>query len=518
MNVSDRSTTADSKISLGELLPNEKLPPALGDMEISSITLDSQMAARDGLFIAVKGAKTDGRKFIADAVKNGVAVVLAESDQHSMLTVEGVPVLNIPELQKQVGFIAARFYRHPSAKLKVIGVTGTNGKSTCVSLIAQMLNQLGEGSGIIGTLGYGLTGHTQFDTGMTTPDAVSCHRILNELLQQGASIVAMEVSSHGIAQHRIDGIQFHAAAFTNLTRDHLDYHESFDEYGETKASLFSRPGLSCCVVNLDDDFGKKIVENNIAPETLVYTVSVKNPSASVHAKDFTLNSDGIVAEESIVAEIVTPWGAGTIRSRLAGEFNLANLLTAVACVCGMGFEFDDVCRVVSNLNPVEGRMQRVRPAQLENNPNSRIDVFIDYAHTPDALERALQTLKESVSNKLWVVFGCGGDRDKGKRSAMGAIAGKHANRVVITSDNPRSENPAAIIADIEMGMKSESFISIVSRQEAIEYTVDSAAAGDCVLIAGKGHEKYQIVGNEKIFFDDYMVAKAALEKKYGVGL
>lgn len=512
MNVIDGSAIIGNKISLGELLPDENLPSGLRNMEISSITLDSRIAAPGGLFIAVKGAATDGRKFIGDAVKKGVAVVLAESEQPSVCTVEGVPVLNIAELPARIGLIAARFYRHPSTKFKVIGVTGTNGKSTCVSLIAQMLNQLGEGSGIIGTLGYGLVGDKQSDTGMTTPDAVSCHRILNELLQRGASVMAMEVSSHGIAQHRINGIQFYAAAFTNLTRDHLDYHDGFDEYGATKASLFSRPGLSYCVVNVDDEFGKHIVESYIAPETLVYTVSVNNSSASVHARSFTLDGEGIAAE------IVTPWGAGTIHSRLAGEFNLANLLTAIACVCGMGYKFDDVCSVVSNLNPVDGRMQRVLLGQSENGPSKRIDVFIDYAHTPDALERALLALTESVSNKLWVVFGCGGDRDKGKRSAMGAIAEKHADQVVITSDNPRSENPAAIIKDIESGIKSKNFISIVSRKEAIEYTVTGADAGDCVLIAGKGHEKYQIIGNEKIFFDDYLIAQAALEKKYGVGL
>lgn len=512
MNVIDGSAIIDGKITLRELLPDENLPPDLGTINISSITLDSRTAAPGGLFIAVKGAATDGRKFVDDAVKKGVAAVLAESEQSSMLTVDGVPVLNIPELPERIGYIAARFYRHPSTKLKVIGVTGTNGKSTCVSLIAQILNQLGEDSGIIGTLGYGLVGDKQSDTGMTTPDAVNCHRILNELHQQGAGVVAMEVSSHGIAQHRINGIQFHAAAFTNLTRDHLDYHESFDEYGATKASLFSRPGLSYCVVNVDDEFGKHIVESCIAAETPVYTISVNNPSASIHAKNFTLNGEGIVAE------IVTPWGAGTIQSRLAGEFNLANLLTAIACVCGMGFKFDGVRDALPSLNSVEGRMQRVLYRQEENNTNSRIDVFIDYAHTPDALERALRTLKESVSNKLWVVFGCGGDRDKGKRSAMGAIAGKHADQVVITSDNPRSENPAAIIEDIESGIKSDNFVSIVSRKEAIEYSVDGANAGDCLLIAGKGHEKYQIIGNEKIFFDDYLVAQAALEKKYGVAL
>lgn len=512
MNVNDDSKIIDSKVSLGELLPDGNLPQHMRDIDISSITLDSRVVTPGGLFIAVKGAANDGRKFIDDAINKSAAAVLAESDQYFVSTIKGVPVLNVPELPKLIGIIAACFYRHPSAKVKVIGVTGTNGKSTCVSLIAQMMNQLGVGSGIIGTLGYGMVGDDQFDTGMTTPDAVSCHRILNELFHQGARVVAMEVSSHGIAQHRVDGIQFHAAAFTNLTRDHLDYHESFDEYGATKARLLSRPGLSYCVVNLDDDFGKRIVESEVAPETVIYTVSVKSPSANVHAKGFTMNSEGIVAE------IVTPWGAGIIRSRLAGEFNLANLLTAIACVCGMGFKFDDVCKVISKLNPVEGRMQRVLPDELKNNSNPRIDIFIDYAHTPDALERALQTLKESVSNKLWVVFGCGGDRDKGKRSAMGAIAGRHASRVVITSDNPRSENPAAIIADIESGMTSENFVSIVSRQEAIEYTVNSADAGDCVLIAGKGHEKYQIIGNEKIFFDDYLVAKAALEKKYRVSL
>lgn len=511
MNVIDDNEIIDRTITLGELLADDNLPEDLSGINISSITLDSRTAAPGGLFIAVKGAATDGRTFINDAVKNGVTAVLAEGEQSSVQVVEGVPIINFPMLPVQIGNIAARFYRHPSAKLKVIGITGTNGKSTCVSLVAQMLSQLGESAGVVGTLGYGPVGDKQTDTGMTTPDAVSCQRILSDLRQQGVEVVAMEVSSHGIAQHRINGIQFYAAAFTNLTRDHLDYHENFEEYGTTKARLFSRSDLSYCVVNLDDDFGKQLSEN-VAPEIRVYTISVKNPSASVHVSNFTLNGEGIEAD------IVAPWGAGTIRSGLAGEFNLANLLTAIACVCGMGFKFDDVCTVISSLNPVEGRMQRVLPGQFEINSNLWIDVFIDYAHTPDALERALLTLKESISNKLWVVFGCGGDRDKGKRSAMGAIAGKHADQIVITSDNPRSENPAAIIADIESGMASANFLSIVARREAIEYAVASADEGDCVLIAGKGHEKYQIIGSEKIFFDDYLVAQAALEKKCGVGL
>ncbi len=496
-------TEIKNAVRLGELLPGHRLPEALTNIEVSSIKLDSRLVEPGDLFIAVKGSATDGRKFIDSAVKKGAAAVLAEAEQLAVGAMEDVPVIDVPGLAEEVSSIAARLYRHPSRKMKVIGVTGTNGKSTCVSLIAQIVDLLGVKSGIVGTLGYGLVDGEQCDTGMTTPDAVSCQRILNDLLQQGAGLVAMEVSSHGIEQHRVEGIEFHVAAFTNLTRDHLDYHESFDAYGAAKARLFSWPKLSGCVVNVDDNFGRNIALTGSSP---VYTVSINSASAGVYAGNYKLSSDGLEAD------IVTPWGEANISCGLAGEFNLTNLLIAIACVCGAGFEFERVCRAVSQLRAVEGRMQRV----LVSGENSKqpVDVFIDYAHTPDALDRALQALKPSVANKLWVVFGCGGDRDKGKRPAMGSIAEKHADIIVITSDNPRSEDPVDIIEDIEAGVTGENVISVVSRQEAIEYAVNGADAGDCVLIAGKGHEKYQIIGNERIFFDDYLVAKTALEQKY----
>ena len=501
------------KITLGELLPDISLNPAIQNIEVKSVSLDSRSVDSSGLFIALSGNKTHGRKYIHDAIEKGAAAILCENESFSLDYVNGKPVIGITALQQKVGSIAARFYHDPSGRIQVIGITGTNGKSTCVSLIAQIFNQLNIRAGIIGTLGYGLIDQKLNETGLTTPDAITCQKILHEMAHNKVEVVAMEVSSHAIAQNRIEGIKFYSAVFTNLSRDHLDYHSSFDEYGETKARLFENSYLSYCVINADDDFGVSLLNSKMPEAAEIIRVSSVKSDVEVYAKSYTLDDGGIVAN------IVTPWGENTITSSLIGEFNLSNLLISIAAVCSAGAKFEKVIDTVPALHAVEGRMEKVKLDSEIDKQNEQeteindISVFIDYAHTPDALERALKCLSAYTANNLWVVFGCGGDRDKGKRSEMGAIAEKLADKIVITSDNPRSEDPAQIIRDIEAGMANGNHITIISRHAAIHFALDNAKPGDCILIAGKGHEKYQIINGEKLHFDDYQIAKAAMNDR-----
>jgi UDP-N-acetylmuramoyl-L-alanyl-D-glutamate--2,6-diaminopimelate ligase len=468
-----------------------------GDTLIHGLQLDSRRVAPGDLFLAVPGDVHDGRQFIEQAVASGAAAVLAEAPVAGFVGELPVPLIEVPELRLDLGALAARFYGHPSRDLHVVGVTGTNGKTTTSRLVAQLGRRLGRSCGAIGTLGATLDdGVVAADN--TTPDAVSLQRQLANWRDRGVRIVSMEVSSHALVQGRVNGVEFETAVYTNLSHDHLDYHGSMDAYGRAKLRLFATEGLRHAVVNLDDEFAPSVLAAaGPGVRALTYTSRGAAADVSVEHPQF----DGA----TVRATLHTPWGRGEFRSPLPGDFNLANVAAAVTAVVLAGEDLAATLGAVQTLQPVPGRMQSI--------PNSRgIQVIVDYAHTPDALEQVLASLRPHVGGALVTVFGCGGDRDRGKRQLMGRVACQLSDRVVVTSDNPRGEDPAAIMAEVAGGC-SGNFALVTDRAEAIAAAINEARAGDCVVIAGKGHEDYQIVDGERRFFSDAEQARAALALK-----
>jgi len=497
------------KKTLAELLPELLLPSDIAGVSVEHIALDNRKVNRGGLFVALIGSRVDGRNYIGGAIKSGVTAVFVQGEKYSTEIREGVPLITIPNLGKELGFIAARFYDQPSHKLKVIGVTGTNGKSTCVSLLSQAFELLGKKAWQLGTCGYGSLASGLHETGLTTPDAISCQQILAKACEMGVRVVAMEVSSHAIAQHRIAGIKFAGAGFTNISHDHLDYHKNFAEYRQVKQQFVEHQYPGFAVINQDDDLGAELRGDrdsaNCFNDSRLLFFSIKSPTALVYVDNFKADLKGIEGK------ISGPWGNANFRSSLVGEFNLANLMAVICCLCAAGEDFKQVIKQLPNLQAVEGRLQ---PVESFSEDDSAPRVFVDYAHTPDALEKVLLTIKNLTEGKLLVVFGCGGDRDKSKRKVMGQVAATHADNVVLTSDNPRTENPGSIIENIQSGFGGEqAHETFEDRREAIEFAVNQLEKHDSLLVAGKGHEKYQIVGTEKIPFSDYLVARQALRAK-----
>lgn len=468
-----------------------------GDTCISGLQLDSREVRRGDLFLAVPGEVHDGRQFIEQAVANGAAAVLAEAPVAGFVDALPVPLLELPELHLEVGPLAARFYRHPSRDLHMIGVTGTNGKTTTSRLVAQLGRLLGHSYGVIGTLGATLD-DTVSTAANTTPDPVSLQRQLAQWRDQGVHAVGMEVSSHALVQGRVNGVEFATAVFTNLSHDHLDYHGSMDAYGRAKLGLFASAGLRHAVVNLDDEFCSEVIAETAAG-VRVLTYSGSGAAADVRVSDPCFTAQGVDAQ------LHTPWGSGRFSSPLPGEFNLANLAAAVTAVVLAGEELAAVLEAIAGLRPVPGRMQAI--------PNGLgVQVIVDYAHTPDALEQVLAALKAHVSGDLVTVFGCGGDRDRSKRQVMGRVASRFSDRVILTSDNPRGEDPDAILADIATGC-SGAYILLPDRAQAIASAIGEARPGDCVVIAGKGHEDYQLIGAERRYFSDAEQARCALARR-----
>jgi len=473
-----------------------------GDVVIGGLDQDSRRIAPGEAFVALRGARAHGLAHAPRALERGAAAILAElplpSDAPTLPAT--VPLIGIEDLRGRLGAIAARYYDEPSNDLRVIGVTGTNGKTSTVQLLAQALTHLGRRAATIGTLGAGL--HGAIEPGEhTTPDAIAVQRLLAEFRDAGATDVAMEVSSHSLVQGRVNAVAFRVAVFTNLTRDHLDYHGDMAAYGAAKAGLFRFPGLGAAVLNLDDAFGAALAAQLPASLQRV-TYGLDDPRADVRA-------DAIAASvEGLAFDLHTPWGAGPVRTRLLGGFNVANLLAVVACLGICGVAFDDIVAALAVLEPVPGRMSRL---------GGHDDVpllVVDYAHTPDALEKALTTLRAHCAGKLVCVFGCGGERDAGKRPQMAAIAESLADRVVVTDDNPRGEDGDTIVADILAGFVAPGRVTVRrDRARAIAEAVRDARGGDVVLIAGKGHEPYQEIGGVRHPFDDRQVARAALEAR-----
>lgn len=483
---------------LDQLLHGIADPQGAGDIVVSGLALDSRRVRAGEAFFALRGTRGHGIEFAAGAVAQGARVVLAEAPMTAAPSL-GVPVLWIDQLHAQVGEIAARFYGRPSEALHMVGVTGTNGKTSTVQLIAQALQHLGHRAATIGTLGAGL--HGQVEEGeRTTPDAIHVQELLASFRAQGATHVAMEVSSHALEQGRVGAVAFGTAVFTNLTRDHLDYHGSMEAYGDAKAKLFGWPTLSHAVINVDDAFGRELLRRTPASVRKLRVSAAGDLASDIRASNILTSAEGLRFD------LHTPWGSRPLQTHLIGRFNVDNLLAVVAVLGALGESFEHIIGAVSALHPVNGRMSRL------GGHHGQPLVVVDYAHTPDALEQSLHAVRAHTEGRLICVFGCGGERDAGKRPLMGAIAERLADVAIVTDDNPRGEDGDAIVAQIVAGLTHPERVQVQrDRALAIAAALHMAKAGDVVLIAGKGHETYQEGAHGKRPFDDLAVARAALE-------
>ncbi len=492
---------------LAGLAPASALAP-VADIAVSGLALDSRRVRAGDAFFALAGTTAHGITFAPQALERGAVVVLAESREsgigsgeskgqgRSAAPLDRFPIVQIDHLHDHLGEIAARFFGRPSEALQVIGVTGTNGKTSIVQLLASALHGLGARAATIGTLGAGLVGELR-EGERTTPDAISVQALLAEFRDAGASHVAMEVSSHALVQGRINAVTFDVAAFTNLTRDHLDYHGTMQAYGAAKAKLFAWPGLRAAVINVDDAFGRELAASlPIGVQGLRY--GVDNAAADITAAQVRTSAEGLSFH------LRTPWGEGTVASTLLGRFNVANLLAVAGCLGALGYTFAQIRAALEAAQAVIGRMNRLGGGAAPL-------VVVDYAHTPDALEQALTNLRAHCAGRLICVFGCGGERDAGKRPQMARIAQAQADRVIVTDDNPRHEDGDAIVAQIMAGFaKPDEVLVQRDRAQAIARAIGEARPGDVVLIAGKGHEPYQEIAGVKYPFDDFAVARGLL--------
>ncbi len=470
----------------------------LPDIEVTGLAVDSRSVSPGDLFFALPGTREHGLIHAAQAVAGG-AVAVAWEPHASAPRVNaaglGVPVIPIDNLTQELGQLASRFYGHPSHNLHCIGVTGTDGKSTVTHCIAQLMTESAQPFGLLGTLGYGLPGQLQ-PASHTTPDAVTLQEQLARLCDAGATGVAMEVSSHALHQHRINGVKFDTVVLTHLSRDHLDYHGTLEAYAEAKRQLFRVPGLRTAVLNYDDDFGRALLHQlDPGVRPILYATEAGGELAG-RAADWLCAEHIDTHARGLAIQIGSSWGRAHIQSGLLGRFNVQNLLATAAAAIAAGLGFDVVMHGIARLRPVPGRMEAFGTG---NHPL----VVVDYAHTPNALSAVLKTLREHCGGKLICVFGAGGDRDRGKRPLMGGVAERHADRVVVTSDNPRSEDPQAIIEEILAGMQHPDRARVVpDRAEAIRAALRGARVDDVVLIAGKGHETWQQIGGRRFAFSD----------------
>ncbi len=458
------------------------------------MTSDSRQVGAGDLFVAYPGESADGRDYIEQAIARAAAAVLWEREQGRWADEWHVPNIGVSGLRGQVSEIAGEFYGHPSQRLWMIGVTGTNGKTSCSHWLAQCLTKLQRKAAVIGTLGNGFPSALS-EAINTTPDPIVLQARLAEYLQQGAAAVAMEVSSHGLAQGRVNGIKFDVAVLTNLSRDHLDYHGSMELYAAAKAQLFDWPQLACTVLNADDAFGAQLAREQVAKGRRVLTYGIENGDVTSTA----LRLD----EAGVKMSIASPWGAVQVSAPVLGRFNAYNALAVLAALLASDVPLNAAAAALREIRAVPGRMQQLGGGEQPL-------VVVDYAHTPDALEKVLASLREQCRGRLLCVFGCGGNRDKGKRPLMGEVVSRLADSAIVTSDNPRHEEPRAIIGEIVSGMAGNYRIE-EDRAAAIDNAIREARPGDIVLLAGKGHEAYQQIGDNKLPFSDSEVAQRVLD-------
>lgn len=481
---------------LGAHVGGEVVPPSARGLEVAAVTASSEEPPPRALFAALKGGKVDGHTFVSRALSNGCVGALVSDPT----TLGDAPGLVVKDTRKAYGKLVSFLAGCPSEQMRVIGITGTNGKTTTNWILYHALNYLGAPCIRIGTLGIKAERVLDVPGGLTTPDPELIHGALKRALEAKCKTAVFEVSSHALDQARVDDVCFDVGVFTNLTRDHLDYHGTMEMYFGAKKRLFNLVADSPkrtrgAVVNLDDPVGEGLQREIQALGLNDFSFGF-NPKAPLHIKSFT---------QTIEGSVVTLRHDGqeaTIRSRFVGRHNASNLAAACGALLALKVPLDSAARALESVPEVPGRLERV--------PAKELGIFVDYAHTPDALEKALATLREVASGKLWVVFGCGGDRDKGKRPQMALVAAKLADRVVVTSDNPRTEVPSAIIDDILASRITPHTVE-VDRRRAIQSAVAGASPGDIILIAGKGHEDYQIIGTEKLHFSDVEEAAGALQ-------
>lgn len=472
---------------------------------VSGLASDSRKVSPGDVFIAYKGFHVDGREYIQEALDKGAAAVIYEVDvedwEKKFSTT--IPLVPVPNLQEKIGEMAARFYGHPSKSMTVIGVTGTNGKTSCSQFIAQALSEQQVRCAVLGTMGNGFLPHLQKTT-HTTLDPIGLQKALAAFLKQGAEVAVLEASSHALQQHRLQGVHFDIAVFTQLSRDHLDYHGDMKTYAQAKELLFQQPNLTHAVVNIDDEFGQEIIRKyskklNIIGYSVKTIANVNSNIPTVMAKKIITTPGGF---QVIVA---TPWGEGKFTTKLLGVFNISNLLVVLSVLRLLQIPFSQALKSLAKLKTVRGRMESF-------GNDSQPKVVVDYAHTPDALEKALSELREHCRGKLYCVLGCGGDRDRGKRSLMSAIAQRYADYIIMTNDNPRTESPERIIADMQRGITDQTIAKIeLDRAAAIRYAVHQACVHDVVLVAGKGHETTQTIGSQILPFDDSEEVMRALD-------
>ena len=482
-------------MALAELLPDVEVPRGL---VVHGLVQDSRAVQAGDAFVAIAGFGAHGLGFVEQARTAGASAILFEPPAPAELPAPA-DAIAVPGLRARMGEMADRFNAHPSRDMKMVGVTGTNGKTSTVQLLAQAWHLRGLRSGSIGTLGAGLYGNV-VTTGFTTPLVLQMHALLAELRDAGAQAVAMEVSSHALDQGRVDGVHFDVAVFTNLTRDHLDYHGDMATYGAAKARLFAREGLQAAVVNLDDAFGRDLLTSLPAQARAISVTSRGAENANLRAEQLRMDVAGIAFDLVIDAQRYA------VQSRLLGRFNVDNLLAVAGALYALDESPAEIANILSQLQPIHGRMNRL------GGENGKPLVVIDYAHTPDALEQALSSLREHAPSRLVCVFGCGGERDTGKRPQMARIAERLADAVIVTDDNPRGEDGDAIVADILAGFeRADSAIVLRDRARAIAHAIGGAGAHDIVLVAGKGHEPYQEIAGVKHAFDDTLVAQEQLD-------
>ena len=485
--------------TLGELLEKVDVlaidPPAARELPISGVNDDTRKLGPGELFIALPGQTVDGHAFLGAAAARGAVAALIERADAVFPAARVI----VPSVARAFGQVAANWYRRPADALRLTGITGTNGKTTCSYLVESLLTQARTRPGVIGTVGY-RWGTVRRPAPFTTPTPLVLHETLASMRDDGCTDVVLEASSHALALERLEAVDFSVAAFTNLTQDHLDFHPTMEAYADEKARLFSERlrTSGTAVVCVDGPYGEKMAAASRAP--------VLRVSASGEADVRVLRIDPV--KEGTALALLTPSGPIELVSPLVGGFNVENLVVTVGIGIALGISLAEIAAALRTAHGAPGRLERVAGADIV--------AYVDYAHTPDALQRALAALRPSTTGQLWVVFGAGGDRDRGKRPLMGALALAGADHVVVTSDNPRTEPAARIIDDILAGMPAgHAAIAIADRRLAILHAVEHAAAGDVILVAGKGHEDYQIVGAERRHFDDREVLAEALQRRRG---
>ncbi|RSK26937.1 UDP-N-acetylmuramoyl-L-alanyl-D-glutamate--2,6-diaminopimelate ligase [Bacillus sp. HMF5848] len=464
---------------------------------ITGISMDNRSVESGNLFVCIKGHRFDGHKFATDAVSKGAVAILAEAPVDV-----SVPVIMVKDSRRALAIIADVFFGQPSHKLHVVGVTGTNGKTTTTHIIDYICQKANKKTGLIGTM-YMKINNLAYDVVNTTPESLTLQKAFYDMVETNTDIVTMEVSSHALDLGRVHGVDFNVAVFTNLTQDHLDYHQTMDEYRRAKGLLFAQLGNTFsvdkpkfAVLNGDDEATAQYTRSTCAH---VYTYGIHN-DCDIMAFDINTTATGTEFK------LKTPFGTTDVSMRLMGQFSIYNVMAAVGACLVSGISLKTIVESIQSFTGVPGRFEAVDAGQ-------DFSVIVDYCHTPDSLENVLKTIQQFSTKKIITVVGCGGDRDKMKRPIMAKLASEYSDIAIFTSDNPRTEDPSAILADMEAGVKGEAFISIVDRKKAIEHAIVNAEQGDIILIAGKGHETYQIIGDKTLPFDDREVAKNAIKEK-----